>query len=107
MKQDVVGRLTAKSKEQQLLHILQTEFRQPPRVARAILQDVSECLQGNSAQVKPGQMRVMLVAMQARHGEALRNTLQQEVVWTSNSKFEMDFIRRATKGAKNEGYGRG
>ena len=82
MKQEMISRLTAKTKEQQVLHILQQEFQQPPRVARAILQDVQECLQGTAEQIQLGQMRVLLVAMVARHGEALPNTLQQEVVWT-------------------------
>ena len=88
MNQDVSGRLTAKTKEQQLLHILQKEFQQPPRVARAILQDMQECLKGTTDQVKIGQMRVILVAMAARHGEALSNTRQKEVVWTVDAGAE-------------------
>ncbi len=88
MKQDVVDRFAAKTKEQQLLHILQEEFQQPPRVARAILQDVQECLKGTTDQVKPGQMRVILVALAARHGEALSNTKQKEVVWTVDAGLE-------------------
>lgn len=88
MKQDVMGRLTAKTKEQQLLRILQEEFQQPPRVARAILQDVQECLRGTADQVKPGQMRVILIAMAARHGAALSNTRQKEVVWTVDAGAE-------------------
>jgi hypothetical protein len=88
MKQDVVDRFMAKTKEQQLLYILQEEFQQPPRVARAILQDVQECLKGTTDQVKPGQMRVILVALAARHGEALSNTKQKEVVWTVDAGLE-------------------
>ncbi len=82
MNQEVISRLAAKTKEQQLLHILQKEFQQPPRMARAILEDVQECLKGGSDQVETGQMRVMLVSMTARHGEVLSNTEQKEVVWT-------------------------
>lgn len=85
MKQEVMSRLTAKTKEQQLLHILQKEFQQPPRMARAILEDVQECLRGTSDQIETGQMRVMLVSMTARHGEALSNTEQKEVVWTMDA----------------------
>lgn len=88
MKQEAMDRLTAKTKEQQMLHILQEEFQQPPRVARAILQDMQECLKGTRDQVKPGQMRVILVAMAARHGEALGNTRQKEVVWTVDAGVE-------------------
>lgn len=94
MKQDVVDRLTAKTKEQQLLHILQTEFQQPPRVARAILQDVQECLSGTAEQVKPGQMRVILVRIAARHGQALAQTAQKEVLWTVDAGAEDYEVQR-------------
>ena len=82
MNQEVVDRLTAKTKEQQVMQILQDEFQQPPRVARAILEDVQECLMGTSEQIQPGQMRVVLVAMAARHGQAMAQTAQKEVVWS-------------------------
>jgi hypothetical protein len=82
MKQDEAGRLAAKTKEQQLMHILEVDFRQPPRVAQAIMHDVQTCLAGTADQVKPGQMRVILVAMEARHGQALAQTMQREVIWT-------------------------
>lgn len=82
MKQDMMNRLTAKTKEQQLLQILENEFRQPPRVAQAILEDVQACLSGSSEQVQPGQMRVILIAIEARHGKALAQTRQKEVLWT-------------------------
>jgi biotin operon repressor len=88
MKQDVVGRLSAKTKEQQLMQILREEFHQPPRVARAILEDVQECLTGKAKAVKPGQMRVMLVATAARHGQALVETAQTEVVWSVDAGAE-------------------
>jgi hypothetical protein len=82
MKQDVADRLAAKTKEQQLLHILEVEFKQPPRVAQAILHDVQECLIGTADHVRPGQMRVILVAVEAGHGQALAKTVQREVMWT-------------------------
>ncbi len=88
MKRDEASRQSAKTKEQQLLQILQEDFRQAPRVARAMLQDMQECLTGTAGQVKPGQMRVILVAIAARHGKALSNTKQKEVVWTVNAGAE-------------------
>lgn len=48
MKQEEVDRMAAKTKEVQMLQILQEEFQQAPRVARAILADMENCLQGNS-----------------------------------------------------------
>lgn len=88
MKQAEVERWAAKTKEVQMLQILQEEFQQPPRVARAILADMEACLQGRSDRVEVGQMRVMLVAMSARHGEALKETQQKEVVWTVDAGVE-------------------
>ena len=82
MKQDEVDRLAAKTKEQQLMQILQAEFHQPPRVAQAIMEDVQACLAGTSEAVKPGQMRVILVALRARHGKSLAQTAQKEVLWS-------------------------
>jgi biotin operon repressor len=82
MNQEMVDRLRVKTKEQQLMQILQEEFHQPPRVAQAILEDVQECLLGTSEKVKPGQMRVILVAMKAKHGQALAQTAQKEVIWS-------------------------
>jgi biotin operon repressor len=82
VKPNEMGRLMAKTKEQQVLHILEVDFKQPPRVARAILQDMQDCLSGTSDQVLPGQMRVILVAIAARHGQAMAQTTQKEVLWT-------------------------
>jgi transposase len=94
MNQAEVDRLTAKTKEQQLLHMLQTDFHQPPRVAHVLLQDIQACLHGSAAQVQPGQMRVMLVALRARHGQALAETLQTEVVWSVDAGAEDYAIQR-------------
>lgn len=88
MKQNVADRLSAKTKEQQLMQILQEEFHEPPGVARAILADIQQCLEGAAEAVKPGQQRVMLVALTARHGEALAQTRQTEVVWTVDAGAE-------------------
>jgi len=88
MKQEEVDRMAAKTKEVQMLQILQEEFQQPPRVARAILEDMERCRQGNGQRVGVGQMRVMLVSMTARHGEAMAKTKQAEVIWTVDAGAE-------------------
>lgn len=88
MKQEEVDRMAAKTKEVQMLQILQEEFQQPPRVARAILEDMEKCVQGNGQRVGVGQMRVMLVSMTARHGEAMAKTKQAEVIWTVDAGAE-------------------
>ena len=88
MKQEEVDRLAAKTKEVQMLQILREEYQQAPRVARAIMEDMEKCMQGNSKRVGVGQMRVMLVAMAARHGKALAETRQKEVIWTVDAGAE-------------------
>jgi hypothetical protein len=82
MKQEMVDRWAAKTKEQEMMQILQAEYGQPPRVAQAIMEDVQACLTGRGEEVKPGQMRVNLVALAARHGKGLAETAQKEVLWS-------------------------
>lgn len=94
MNQAEVARLTAKTKEQQVLQMLQTDFHQPPRMAQVLLQDIQTCLAGSAAQVQPGQMRVMLVALRARHGQALTDTQQTEVVWSVDAGAEDYEVQR-------------
>jgi len=82
-------RLTAKSKEQQMLQILAHDFAQPPRVAVALLEEIQTWYAGQAAaSVQPGQMRVYLVALKARHGQALADTHQTEIVWTVDAGAE-------------------
>lgn len=94
MNQDIMSRLTAKTKEQQMLHILEVDFKQAPRVARAILQDMQACLSGTSDQIQPGQMRVILVAITARHGQAMSQMAQKEVLWTVDAGAEDYEVQR-------------
>lgn len=94
MNQETIDRLMVKTKEQQMLHILQTEFEQPPRVAQAMLQDLQECLRGTADQVQPGQMRVVLVELAARHGQELAQTRQKEVLWTVDAGAEDYEVQR-------------
>lgn len=88
MNEAEAARLQAKTKEQQLFHMLQTDFQQSPRMAQVLVQDIQACLAGGAAQVQPGQMRVLLVALTARHGQALADTRQTEVIWTVDAGAE-------------------
>ena len=92
MKQDVLGRMSAKSKEQQLLNILQEEFHQPPRVAQAMVQEVQACLEGSGQEVKPGQMRVILVGIKAGYRQTMAETSKKEVIWTVDAGREDDEV---------------
>jgi len=89
MNETEAERLAAKSKEHQMLQILEHDFAQPPRVAAALLQEIQTWYAGQAeAPVQPGQMRVYLVALKARHGQALADTRQTEVVWTVDAGAE-------------------
>ena len=82
MNKQAVERLQAKTPEQQFINVLENDFHQPPRVAQAVLEEAQSCLLGHGSALHPGQMRVILVKAEARHGQALRNTATREVVWT-------------------------
>jgi DNA-binding Lrp family transcriptional regulator len=75
-------RLQAKTPEQRFLRVLIDEFRQPPRVAQAMLEEAQSCLLGQGTTIRPGQTRVLLVPLKAGHGRTVRQMVCQEVVWT-------------------------
>jgi DNA-binding Lrp family transcriptional regulator len=75
-------RLQAKTPEQRFLRVLIDEFRQPPRVAQAVLEEAQSSLLGQGAAIRPGQTRVLLVPLKAGHGRTVRQIACQEVVWT-------------------------
>jgi DNA-binding Lrp family transcriptional regulator len=82
MNEQTMERLNAKTPEQHFLRVLEDEFQQPPRVAQVLLEEAQACLLGRTTVMRPGQMRVLLTAFAAGHGQSLRETAQQEVVWT-------------------------
>lgn len=75
-------RLQAKTPQQRLLHILEHDFGNAPKVAGAILAEAQDCLAGRVSFLGPGQMRVILVKQGAGHGQPLRETPMVEVTWT-------------------------
>jgi hypothetical protein len=75
-------RLEAKTPEQRFLQVLEDGFGQAPCVSEAILEKAQACLFGNSSELRPGQVRVLLTALEAGHGRPLRQTTLKEVVWT-------------------------
>jgi len=81
-------RLQAKTPEQRFLRVLEEEFYQPPRIAQALLEEAQGCLLGPSPSLRPGQMRVVLVRQDARHGQALRATATTEAIWTIDAGIE-------------------
>ncbi len=75
-------RFQAKTPQQRFLRVLEQDFQYAPKIAQAILEEAQECLFSNRGQLKPGQIRVILTKLNARHGQALCDTKMTEVTWT-------------------------
>jgi predicted ArsR family transcriptional regulator len=88
MNNQEIERLQAKTPEKRFLQVLEGEFHQPPRVARALLEEAQTCLLGQAQSLRPGQVRVILVRREAGHGRSLRETATTEVVWTVDAGLE-------------------
>lgn len=94
MNQDELLRQQAKSREQRFLNLMGQEFNYPPKIAQAILAEAQECLLAPGVNIKPGQMRVVLLARHARHGQALHQTATKEVTWTVNAGLDDQVVER-------------
>ena len=88
MNNSATKRQQAKTPEQRFLQVLGTDFGQAPRVSEAILEEAQACLYGQGAALRPGQIRVLLTAIETRHGRALRETELKEVIWTVDAGAE-------------------
>jgi hypothetical protein len=72
-------RILAKTPQQRFLHILEQDFHFAPKIAEAIFLEAESCLLGKPTQLRPGQVRVILVRRGARHGQALSDSPRLEV----------------------------
>jgi AraC-like DNA-binding protein len=88
MMNDTMKRFRAKTPQQRFLRVLEQDFHYAPKVAEAILQEAQECLLSTADALQPGQVRVILARMEARHGRALRDTATTEVTWTVDAGLE-------------------
>lgn len=82
MNETTMQRLQAKTPEQRFLRVLEDGFGQAPYVSEAILEQAQACLFGQSSALRPGQVRVLLTAVEVGHGRTLRQTTLKEAVWT-------------------------
>lgn len=82
MRTEEIERRLAKTPEKRFLLMLENEFAYPPKVAEAILNEAQSCLLGRGEELRPGQMRVILVKRNAPHGRPVREAEKVEVVWT-------------------------
>lgn len=99
MKVERQARLQAKTPQQRFKHILETEFSLSAKLASLLLEEAQSHLLGKPDAIRPGQMRVILVAREARHGQALDETPMKEVLWTIDAG-EADRKILAEKGPK-------
>ena len=82
MKQDEIERIQAKTAEQRFLNVMTQEFDHAPRVAQAIFAEAQECLLGQPQNLRPGQIRKILLKREAAHGQSLLESETIEVTWT-------------------------
>ncbi|MCP5007375.1 MAG: DUF1670 domain-containing protein [Planctomycetes bacterium] len=82
MKQDEMGRIQAKTAEQRFLNVMTEEFNHAPRIAQAIYDEAQDCLQGQPQNLRPGQIRTILLKREAAHGQSLLKSETIEVTWT-------------------------
>lgn len=80
--EEEIDRQQAKTPEQRFLQTLQRDFHYAPKIAESILAEAQDCFQGNSASLKTGQMRALLVKRKSASGQVLRDTKKVEVTWT-------------------------
>ena len=81
MQAEEKARLQAKTAEQRFLNILMQEFNYAPKVAQAILEEAQACLVSQSHELRPGQMRQVLLKRDAPHGQAVQEAEMVEVRW--------------------------
>ncbi len=82
MKQAEIERIQAKTPEQRFLNVLTQEFNHAPRVAQAIYAEAQACLQGQAQNLRPGQIRKILLKREAVHGQSLFQSETKEVTLT-------------------------
>jgi DNA-binding Lrp family transcriptional regulator len=82
MSNSTTERQQAKTPEQRFLRVLEADFGQAPRVSEAILEEAQKCLYGETSALRPGQVRVLLTAIEAGPGRILLETELKEVIWT-------------------------
>ena len=82
MKQAEIERVQAKTAEQRFLNVMTQEFNHAPRVAQAIYTEAQACLLGQPQNLRPGQIRKILLKREAAHGQSLHQSETIEVTWT-------------------------
>ncbi|MCP4933400.1 MAG: DUF1670 domain-containing protein [bacterium] len=82
MNQAEIERVKAKTPEQRFMNVMTQEFNHAPRIAQAIFAEAQECLLGQAQNLRPGQIRKILLKREVGHGQALSQSETLEVTWT-------------------------
>ncbi len=88
IKQDAIDRLQIKTPQQRFLYMLEQEFHFGPKIAQVILEEAQGSLLGQAANLRPGQIRVILAKREARPGRPLAETELIELTWTVDAGAE-------------------
>ena len=86
--EEEISRHQAKTSEQRFLQTLERDFHYAPKIAESILAEARECFQGNSVNLRTGQMRMLLVKRKSGSGQVLKATPKVEVTWTIDGGME-------------------
>ncbi len=81
-------RSQAKTSEQRFVQMLAQDFNFAPKIAQVILAEAQSCLYGTSEQIRPGQVRVILVKRNVSHARPISETRTEEVTWTIDAGAE-------------------
>jgi DNA-binding Lrp family transcriptional regulator len=105
-KNDASGRLALKTPERAFLQTLESEFHFSPRLAQEVLETAQAELLGNglSAELRPGQIRLVVCSAQAPFGPPLAEADKVEVTLTVDGGVD-DLALKAREGV--EGLRRG
>lgn len=81
-------RSQAKTSQQRFVQMLAQDFNFAPKIAQVILAEAQSCLHGTSEQIRPGQVRVILVKRNVSHAHPMSETRTEEVTWTIDAGAE-------------------
>jgi biotin operon repressor len=94
MQEAEIARKQAKTAEQRFLNKMAQDFNYAPKIAQAIYEEAQACLQGTVQNLRPGQMRQILLKQNAPHGQNLGQSETVEVTWTIDAGAEDDEVEQ-------------
>ncbi len=84
----MIKRLGHKTAQAKFKQMLQQEYQFAPKIAQAILEEAQVAFSGQSVNLQPGQVWVILAKRDARPGRPLKETEKIQVIWTVDAGAE-------------------